>query len=250
MVFRVEDRQRLHDAIVERAKADPRIVAGAVIGSLAGGEGDRWSDCDLTLGVRDGVALTELLDEYTVELERSFGATHLVDLASGPAIYRVFLLPNCLQCDLSLAPASAWGQRGPHFRLLFGEAADIPLSQPLSPRHHLGLAVHHALHARVAIERGRWWQAEHWVSALRDHALSLACERRGLPAHHGRGLDQLPSDVRTLASRALARSIERDELERSLGAAIDLLLAESADAADLAERVRPQLRLIADRAQW
>jgi hypothetical protein len=45
-VFSVEDRQRVHDRVLELAAADDRVVAGAVVGSLADG-GDRWSDLDL-----------------------------------------------------------------------------------------------------------------------------------------------------------------------------------------------------------
>ena len=50
-VFTVEERNRIRDRILEMAKSDERVVAGAVVGSLATGEGDRWSDLDLTFGV-------------------------------------------------------------------------------------------------------------------------------------------------------------------------------------------------------
>jgi hypothetical protein len=43
-----------------------------------------------------------------------------------------------------------------------------------------------ALHARICIERGRWWQAEHWISAMRDHVITLACLRLGYPGATGR----------------------------------------------------------------
>ena len=48
--------------------------------------------------------------------------------------------------------------------------------------------MHHAVRARFCIERGRWWQAEYWISGVRDQALALACHRRGLAVAHGRGL--------------------------------------------------------------
>ena len=50
-VFTVDERNRIRDRILEIANSDERIVAGAVVGSLATGEGDRWSDLDLTFGV-------------------------------------------------------------------------------------------------------------------------------------------------------------------------------------------------------
>ena len=246
MMFRVEDRNRVRDHVLDRAKTDARVVAGAVVGSLATSEGDRWSDLDLTFGVADGAALPEVLDDFTVDLGREFNATHLFDLSSGAAIYRVFLLPGCLQLDLSFAPASQWGALGPEFRLLFGQAAQVAQGQPPPARELLGYAVHHALRARFCMERGRYWQAEYWVSAVRDYALSLACHRRGLPAHHGRGIDELPEDVREIAVGALARSLDREEIRRSLSCAIDLLLGETEEVQELAERVRPQLLQLAE----
>jgi len=245
MMFSIGDRNRVRDYVLDRAKADSRVVAGAVVGSLATSDGDRWSDLDLTFGVADDVTLSEVLDDFTVALGREFNATHLFDLPSGAAIYRVFLLPGCLQFDLSFAPASQWGALGPAFRLLFGQAAQLAQGEPPPARQLVGYAVHHALRARFCIERGRYWQAEYWVSAVRDYALSLACRRRGLPAHYGRGVDELPSEVREIALGALPNSLDREELRRSLSCAIDLLLGETEEAQDLAERVRPQLRQLA-----
>lgn len=246
MMFSVDDRNRVRDHVLERAKADGRVVAGAVVGSLATSGGDRWSDLDLTFGVADGVALSEVLDDFTVDLGRELNATHLFDLPSGAAIYRVFLLPGCLQFDLSFAPASQWGALGPGFRLLFGRAAQLAQTQPPPARQLLGYAVHHALRARFCIERGRYWQAEYWISAVRDYALSLACRRRGLPAHYGRGIDELPHEVRQIALGSLPNSLDGEELRRSLSSAIDLLLGETEEAQELAERVRPHLRQLAE----
>jgi hypothetical protein len=102
--------------------------------------------------------------------------------------------------------------------------------------------VHHALRARFCIERGRYWQAEYWISATRDYSLSLACRRRALPASYGRGFDDLPSDVRNGFHGALATSLERDELLRALREAVEGLLREGGEAEALAAQVEPQLR--------
>jgi len=48
-MFDVEERERVRERLVERAHADNRIVSAALVGSLALGEGDRWSDIDLSL---------------------------------------------------------------------------------------------------------------------------------------------------------------------------------------------------------
>jgi hypothetical protein len=220
--FTVEDRERVRDRVLELAAADERVVAGAVIGSLVVG-GDRWTR-----------ALMEELD-----------AVQLFDLPSGTTIYRVFLLPGCLQLDLSFTPASAFGAAGPKFILLFGEAIERPYAEPPAADELFGYAVHHALRGRFNIERGRYWQAEYWIGELRDYALALACRRRGLPARYGRGFDDLPADVHDRFRGALVGSLERDELLRGLAMAIDGLLSEVDEVRELAAKVEPQLRMLA-----
>ena len=134
----------------------------------------------------------------------------------------MLLLPGCLQVDLSFAPAPEWGARGPGFQLLFGSAADLPEIPGPAGRGALRLAVHHAVRARFCVERGRLWQAEVWISALRDHALDLACLQRDLPVSNGRGFDALPPEL--LDEGALVRSLDRDELLRALRCAVALLV--------------------------
>jgi hypothetical protein len=243
-MFSIENRNRLRDRVLQLAESDTRVVAGAVVGSLAQTEGDRWSDLDLTFAVADGLPLHDLLEDWTRTLVDEFNAAHLFDLPSGPSMYRVFLLPGCLQFDLSFTPAAQFGANGPKFRLLFGKAVEKPPAQPPSAHELFGYAVHHALRARFCIERGRPWQAEYWISGTRDYALSLACLRRGLPADHGRGYDALPPDVRAAFRSALVTSLERDELLRALSCVIERLLHEADEVRALAAKVEPQLRLL------
>jgi hypothetical protein len=241
-MFSIRDRNRIRDRVLQLAASDARVVAGAVVGSLAFDEGDRWSDLDLTFAVADDFSIFNVLEDWTRSLVEELDAAQLFDLPSGASIYRVFLLPGCLQFDLSFTPASKFGASGPKFKLLFGASVEKSYPQP-PPAHELfGYAVHHALRARFCIERGRTWQAEYWISSLRDYALSLACRRRGLPAFYGRGFDALPSEVRDRAACALVASLERDELLRALGCAIDGLLREADEVKELAAKVEPQLR--------
>jgi hypothetical protein len=143
---------------------------------------------------------------------------------------------------LSFTPASQFGASGPKFKMIFGSSVEKPYTQPPPAQELFGYAVHHALRARFCIERGRYWHAEYWISGTRDYALSLACRRRGLPAYHGRGFDDLPPDVRNFFNTALVTSLERDELLRALGFAIEGLLREVDEVQELAAKVEPQLR--------
>ena len=241
-MFSVQDRNRIREYVLQLAESDPRVVAGAMVGSLALGGGDRWSDLDLTFAVVDDVSLFDVLEDWTRKLIDEFDAVHLFDLPSGPSIYRVFLMPGCLQFDLSFTPASRFGATGPKFRLLFGRAVERPYASPPDAQELLGYAVHHLLRARFCIERGNYWQAEYWISSTRDNALSLACRRRGLPASHGKGFDDLPAEVREDFKSALVTALEPDELMRALRATIEGLLREAEEVRDFAQKVEPQLR--------
>ena len=241
-MFSVEYRDQIRDRVLALAESDNRIVAGAVVGSLALNEGDRWSDLDLTFGVADNHSIFEVLEDWTRQIIDEFDAAHLFDLPSGASIYRVFLLPGCLQFDLSFTPASKFGASGPKFRLLFGNAVEKPYPQSQSIHELFGYAVHHALRARFCIERGRYWQAEYWISSIRAYALAIACHRHNLPTSYGKGFDNLPTSVLELFKSSLVSSLQRDELLRALKAVIDGLLRESVEVQELAAKVGPQLR--------
>lgn len=241
-MFTIGDRDRVRDRVLDMASSDPRIVAGAVVGSQAHDEGDRWSDVDLMFAVADDVPVGEVLESWTETVVREFGAVHLFDLPSGPIIYRVFLLPDSLELDLSFTPASQFGPSGPKVRLVFGEVVEQPDEPPTPAEELFGYAVHHTRHARVAIERGRYWLAEYWISAIRDHALHLACRRRGLDGWYGRDFDRLPAEVLNPSNDALVRSLEPAELRRALRSAVEALLGESAEAGEMVEQVQEQLR--------
>lgn len=194
------------------------MVESRIVGSLAVTGGDRFSDLDLTFSVADGVPVAAVLDDWTRRIDEELSATQLFDLPAGSRIYRVFLLPGCLQMDVSFAPAADF---------------DGPLPGPPDADELFGYGVHHALRARFSIERGRLWLAEYWVSAARDYALSLACVRLGLPARHGRGFDDLPPELLAQYDGAIVRSLDRAELLRALRVAVDALLREGRDLPEL-----------------
>jgi hypothetical protein len=246
-MFTIAQRDALRDYILRLATADDRVVAAAVVGSLApAGGGDRFSDLDLTFAIADDVAPIEVLDDWTRTLIDECSAVHLVDLARGPITYRVFLLPDTLQCDLSVTPAAQFRPTSPRFRLLFGQLAAAPLTGASAPSMPVagdlfGWGIIYALHARACIARGRVWQAEHAVGAVRDHTLSLACLRHGLPAVQGRGYDDLPYEILARFGATHVRSLEPETLRDALAATVRELLHEGAEAR------LPQVEMVAHR---
>jgi hypothetical protein len=247
-MFSAHDRDRVVARLIEAAKTDGRVRAAALVGSLSSPELDRWADVDLAFGVDDRRHVRDVLADFAAILSSEFGAVHLFDLPFGSAVFRVFLLDGCLQCDLSAMPAADFGAIGPKFKLVFGQAVTKPFVEPPSAADLFGYAVHHALRARFCIERERFWQAEYWISGVRDYALALACRSRGLPARDGRGFDELPGDVLASFHGALVAALDRGHLLASLNIAIEGLLNESRGAVAHAKRVEPRLRELA--ADW
>jgi hypothetical protein len=231
-VFTVEQRDALRERVLILAEQDTRVVAGAAVGSLAVGGGDRFSDLDLTFAVANDVPVAEVLDDWTRTLSEGLAAVHLVDLERGPTIYRVFLLPDALQFDLSLTPAASFAPAGPRFRLIFGETAEGEARTPEPPaaKDLFGWGVIYCLHACACIERGRVWQAEHYVGAVRDHALSLACLRHELPAVQARGYDDLPADTLAGFEETRVGSLEPERLRTALSTGMRALLHEAEQA--------------------
>jgi hypothetical protein len=231
-VFTVEQRDALRERLLRLAEEDERAVAGAAVGSLAVDGGDRFSDLDLTFGIADHVPLADVLDDWTRTLVDDFDAVHLADLERGPTTYRVFLFPDALQFDLSMTPAAQFRPAGPRFRLLFGETAAGEPNIPAPPAAEdlFGWGVIYALHSRACIERGRVWQAEHYVGAVRDHALSLACLREGLPAVQARGYDDLSAETLARFEDTHVGSLEPEALRAALTACVRALMNEGAEA--------------------
>lgn len=243
-MFTVEQRGALREHMLRLANEDERVVAGAAVGSLAvDGGGDRFSDLDLTFGIADRVPIAEVLDDWTSRLVGERDAVHLVDLERGPTIYRVFLLPDALQFDLSMTPAAQFRPAGPRFRLLLGDTApgdtelrtasvagNLFIPTPLVAHDLFGWGVIYALHARACVERGRVWQAEHYVGAVRDHALSLACLRQGLAAVQARGYDDLSAETLARLGNAHVGSVEPGALRAALAASVLALTREGEEA--------------------
>src|SRR5256886_12745893 len=131
-----------------------------------------------------------------------------------------------------MTPAGQFRPAGPRFRLLFGETAagksEVPT--PAVAEDLFGWGVVYALDARACIERGRVWQAEHYVGAVRDHALSLACLRQGLRAVQARGYDDLSAETLARFEAAHVGVLEPGPLRAALGASVRALMLEGSEA--------------------
>ena len=239
-MFTVEQRDALCGRVVRLGEDDDRVVAGAVVGSLADDGGDRFSDLDLTFGVAEDARVVGVLDDWERTLADESDAVRLVELERGPTTYRVFLLSDALQLDLSMTPATRFRPAGPRFRLVFGETAegaseivtgDLFIATPTVGADIFGWGVIYALHARACIDRGRVWQAEHYIGAVRDHALSLACLRHGLPAVHARGYDDLPDETLARFADTHVEALDPAVLRSALAASVRELALEGAEGA-------------------
>jgi hypothetical protein len=244
-MFTREERERLRSELLGRATKDQRISGAAITGSAADLREDRWSDIDLAFGVKDAGELPNVLSDWTAHMYDQHLALHHLDVNAGAWIYRVFLLPNTLQVDLAFVPSAEFRAFAPTFRLMSGEAEEPQYAEPPPAATIIGFGWLYALHARSCIARGNLWQAEYMISGMRDNALALACIRHGLPAVHGRGIDQLPKEVTAEFEDSMVRELDTVELSRCFRVAMDGLLREvqSADQ-DLARRLQAALSLL------
>ena len=233
VLFDPELRRTTLDALVARARSDKSLASAALVGSLAQGTADRWSDIDLSFGVAPGASIESVVREWTEHMTSAFDATALFDLQARGALYRVFLLPRCLQVDLSFSPGGEVFKASPRFRQLFGSAREVE-STPFDARDAVGWAVHLAHAARVNVERGRPWLAEWCLTELRGRLLDLRCAQAGSPTTFGKGRDSLAPEVRARFEQTLVRSLERHELERVLTLCVAELRRYDGDGSDLA----------------
>lgn len=241
-MFTPEERARLRSEILEYAATDKRVSGAAVTGSAVNECEDQWSDIDLAFGVEDAAELPNVLSDWTAHMYRQHGALHHLDVRSGAWIYRVFLLPSTLQVDLAFVPATEFRALASTFRLMFGNAKEAQHITPPAAAHFIGLGWLYALHARSCIVRQRLWQAEYMISGMRNHVLALACLRHGLLAVHGRGIDQLPSEITRPFENSFVRPLETAELWRAFWVVMDGFLKEirSADE-ELVEQLQETL---------
>ena len=233
-MFSQRERSGISQQLVAAARTDDRISAAAVVGSAALDREDEWSDIDLAFRLAVGLEPADVADTWTRRMYEHHDAVDDLDIWSGSTLFRVFLLSTSLQVDLSFWPSDTFAAAGESFNLLFGEANERTPAPTWTPDTLIGKGWLYALHARSSIARGRGLQALYMVNGVRDHVVSLACLRHGLPIHEGRGVDALPDEVKRTLAETVVRGLERIELSRAFTNVVTALLDE-------VEQVNPEL---------
>lgn len=221
-----EERDKLRETLISEARADERITSAALTGSAARDAEDPWSDIDLAFGLAADADITQTIADWTERMYSDHASVTHMDVVRGATVYRVFLIASTLQVDIAFSPAAEFGAIAPTFRLIFGTAEEQPSAVGPDAPTLIGLAWLYALHARSSIARGRVWQAEYMISGVRDHVMSLACLRHGLPPTQGHGMDNLPAELTATMTGALVSSLGISELVRAFRVVTDALIVE------------------------
>lgn len=226
-MFSEGERADLRDQLIAAARSDERISAAALVGSAARNREDKWSDIDLALRLAEKLSPEDIAAEWTARMYDAHDAVAHLDIWSGPTLFRVFILGSSLQVDLSLWPSDVFAESGGSFRLLFGQANEPASTPARTPNPSIGMGWLYALHVRSSIARGRELQALYMLDGLRDQVVSLVCMRHGLSPDQGRGVDDLPDDIKRAIAGAVPRALDSGELNRSFAALTSALLTEA-----------------------
>ncbi|HZC73068.1 MAG TPA: nucleotidyltransferase domain-containing protein [Jatrophihabitans sp.] len=221
------ERGELRNALLAAGQEDARISAAAIVGSAARGAEDAWSDIDLAFRLAAGLTPEDVVGDWTSRMYGEHGAVAHTDVRAGPALYRVFLIANSLQVDVSFWPAEHFASTGEAFQLVFGAANEPRPARPPDPHALIGTAWLYALHARSSIARRRHLQALYMINNVRDQVIVLAALRHDVPSAHARGADELPSDVKADLAETVVFRLGQSELRRAFERVVAALLVEA-----------------------
>ena len=248
-MFTSEERERTRAELVRAAEQDSRITGAAHLGSFAADRLDAWSDIDLALCISPGAELNDVVSDWNRRLYENHDAIAHCDVRRGDTLYRVFLLRNTLQVDVSFWPAREFRATSPKFKLIFGAPSQAQRATGDNASELIGMAWLHGLHVRSSIARGRFLQAEYMLGTMRNQVLALACLRNGLPTSDGRGFDDLAESYKAEIAQCYLLPINAGELSRAFSRITAALLAEiTAADPQLAQKIAPTLTKIVESA--
>lgn len=227
MLFTIDERTDIRDELIAQARSDSQVIGAALVGSAARGREDRWSDIDLALQLAPDAGAAEAAERWTKLIMDRHPVADTMDMF-GPdnTLFRVILLESSLQIDLSFWSHHAFRATAEGFQLIFGTpGAPTGFVGPSAERLiHMGWL--YALHVRSAVARCRTWQAIMMLDDLRNQLVGLISLRNGLPAYHGRGVDDLPPESIARLEKSRARSTSSVELTRSARELLQLYVNE------------------------
>lgn len=242
-MFSPDDRKLVREWLIELARSDPRVTGVALVGSAAEGREDKWSDIDVALRLGADVDAPSLADGWSASISQRFDVVDQLDVWSDLTLFRVFLLSDTLQIDVSFWPGSRFAASGGAFHVVFGQANPAVPDSPFDAGTAIRMGWLYALHVRSSLARDRRWQAIHMINGMRERVLELTCARHGLPTRHGRGLDDLPETESRVLVGTLVTSPHDEQLYQAFELLADALLAEAQHAElRLAKRLTDPLR--------
>ncbi len=171
------------DRFVALCRADDRIVAAFIGGSVARGSADEHSDLDLYVIASDDSF--PLLRETHHDLVRKLGVPLFSETFDDPNIL-FFILADGVEGELCVAPQGGFADVhvGPYLTLLdrhgiltgveFPEHNDEPTDQREQLRRAVAVFWHDFSHFTTAIGRGQLWWAIGQLDALRRVCVGLA----------------------------------------------------------------------------
>lgn len=232
-IFSPSDRDATLARVLELFEADMRIEAAVVTGSLGAARGDRWSDLDVAGVVVDAESCERVAAEWVGLVYGEWPVAHHYENAFGTTLVRGFLLVNGLLVDLAFTPIADFEAWAP-VRVAFDRTGTATKAaeawQPWSPtpdwRGEAGFAFHDVLHACVAANRGKPWQALYFLQRIRNRTLALASERHALDADDFKHVDDLPPLERDPLLASLIADLERESLLRAIEVATRAFLDE------------------------
>jgi hypothetical protein len=227
------DRESVLDRAVELLKADPRVEAAAITGSLGAGTADRWSDFDLDAILAEGVTADEVAEDWDELAYREWPVAHHYSTSFGSTLVRGYVLQNGLLADMAFTPGDEFSVWAP-VRIAFdrsGRASRAAVSwQPWAPTPdwsgEAGFAAHDVLHGSVAARRGRPWQALYFLGRIRNRTLALASERHGYDSEDAARVDDLPPHELDALTRTLVGRPDAAALLAAIALATDAFLNE------------------------
>jgi hypothetical protein len=252
-LFSVTDREGVLARALELLKAEERVEAAVIAGSMGSESADRWSDFDLVAVLADGVDGEGFAAEWDALAYREWPVAHHYATAFGSTLVRGYLLRNGLLADLAFTPIgdfSVWAPVRVAFDRSDGRVTTLASRpEPWSPtpdwQGEAGFAAHDILHAAASARRGRPWQALRFLDRIRNRTLALASERHGQDADDAGHVDDLPPDELEPLARTLLTSLDEDSLLEAIEADTRAFLAELRRGdADLADRLSEPLLLL------